>query len=84
MRHRLQVETEGPGRARLLLDGRDISHGVTDLVVRLGVGEVARAELDLVLLDTTRIDSPDTEITIPVSTHEVLVALGWTPPEGSG
>ena len=81
MRHRLQVETEGPGRARLLLDGQDISHGVTDLVVRLGVGEVARAELDLVLLDTTRIDSPDTEITIPISTHEALVALGWTPPE---
>lgn len=83
MRHRLQVQSEGPHKTRLLLDEHDISHGVSDLVVRFGTGEIARAELHLMLLDTTRIDSLDTEITIPASTRNALLALGWTPPEES-
>lgn len=64
---------------RIALDGHDVSSAVRGFRIT-AIGEVTRLELDLNVLDVTRIDSEQTEIVIPDATREALIALGWTPP----
>ncbi|WP_028192937.1 hypothetical protein [Salinispora pacifica] len=70
------------GRAggRVILDGTDVSGAVRRLTVRAEAGCLPDIELDLSIVDATRIDSDHAQMLIPPATRDALVTLGWTPP----
>lgn len=81
MKMKAEIEVAGNGRSgRIVLDGCDVSRGVRGFRVTSQCGELTRLELDLRVLDVTRLDSEETEIVIPDATRDALIALGWTPP----
>lgn len=75
-----EIEIDGPGHGRIVLDGHDVSGAVRGFQITAGVGDITRLVLDLNVLDVTRLDSEQTEIMIPDATRDALIALGWTPP----
>lgn len=77
--HSVEITTNG-ARGQVLLDGTDISNRVRGLSFDTGVGETPRVILELILIDTSRISTVDTEVLVPDATAETLIALGWTPP----
>ncbi|MDG4796216.1 hypothetical protein [Micromonospora sp. WMMD1082] len=79
---RAEIEVNGIGGGRVALDGKDVSGGVHGFTVTAALGEVTRLELDLSLFDVTTFDSAQTEVLIPEATRELLVGLGWIPPDG--
>lgn len=81
-RHQVEIHQEGPEKYHVLIDGVDIAHGIVGLSLRMSVGEVPRVALDLDLIDVTQLGSVEAEVILRSGTHEALVALGWTPPEG--
>jgi hypothetical protein len=78
---RVDIELDGSGRGRVVIGGQDISGALRGIVVRGGVGEAPRLELDLDVFDVTRLESAEMEILIPDDTRDALIALGWTPPQ---
>jgi hypothetical protein len=78
--HRLAITATGVGTAEVLLNGQDIANALTGLTLDMGVGKVPTATLDLLLIDTTKVQDAETRIFIPDATREALLALGWTPP----
>lgn len=64
------------------LDGHDISHALRGLRLNMMVGELNIAELDVdvVAVELTSVDA-EVKAHIPADTHDLLVRLGWTPPE---
>lgn len=84
MARKYDVEITMDGvRGRVVVDGQDLSKGVRGFALRGGVGEITALELDLNLIDVTRVSSTSTEILIADEASEALIALGWTPPESS-
>lgn len=79
----VDITMEG-SRGRVVIDGNDISKGVRGFSVRGGVGEVTSLELDLNLIDVTRVSSTSTEILISDGASEALIAMGWKPPDLEG
>jgi hypothetical protein len=73
-------------RAKVELDGHDISRYITGLTMRYDTANVPTAVIDVVLLSHTDIDAEDADVVVPEPTAELLVRLGWTPPaqEGEG
>jgi hypothetical protein len=69
--------------AKVEIDGVDVSSATRALMFRHEVGHRPELELELGVFDVSEIDSPDVKIMITPSTHEALVALGWTPPASS-
>jgi hypothetical protein len=78
----LVVELDGAGRGRVLVDGDDISDAVRGVEVRAEEGGPTSATLDLTVLDATRIESARTEVVMAGRVRDLLLAAGWTPPEG--
>lgn len=81
--HSFQFEGKG-NSARVTVDGVDVSGAVTAVTVHADAWEHPRVTLELSVHDVTQISSPETELLIPESTAEALVALGWTPPAEEG
>ncbi|MFW3459691.1 hypothetical protein ACN24K_01690 [Streptomyces microflavus] len=81
-RHNVDIEVNGPVDGRVSIAGGPI-RGVRAITYRAEVGEVPSLELELLVHDVTRLSSKDTEILLPDRTVQTLIALGWTPPEGS-
>jgi hypothetical protein len=65
---------------RVSIDGHDISSAARSLRFDGDGGMHPRVTLDLHIHDVTTISAQGTEVLIPDSTAEALVALGWTPP----
>jgi hypothetical protein len=82
-RHQVEIHQDSPDRYRVLIDGTDIARGLASLTVRMEVGRVPQAELVLQLVDVTQLGSIEAEVVLTAGAHDVLVALGWTPPEGT-
>ncbi|MCM2580458.1 hypothetical protein [Streptomyces meridianus] len=79
--HRIAIEGDGlPGSTNVLLDGRDIGRGLTGLTLTLAHDRVPHVELDLVVVDATRVGSVEAEVVLGSGVADTLVALGWTPP----
>lgn len=68
------------GQGTITVDGHDLSNATRGISLRSEVGQMPEILLDLVVIETTRIDAEEVEVTIPTATAEALVALGWTPP----
>lgn len=80
-RHQVEIHQERPDKYRVLIDGVDIAHDIAGLSLRMSVGYLPQVELDLTMIDVTRLGSMEAEVILGAGAHETLVALGWTPPE---
>jgi hypothetical protein len=69
--------SEGPG-AQVELDGQNIANVLTGLTLRMGVGEIPTATLDLVVFDLGA--EAEVRFEVPDECRDLLVRLGWTPP----
>ncbi len=61
--------------------GFDLTNAVRAVRIDSAVGQVTELYLDLVILESTTFDG-EVVVQLPDATHEALVKLGWTPPEG--
>lgn len=76
--------TDGlPSLYAVHLDGEPIATALTGLSLSIGVDEPASAVLD-VILATVESEPGVTQVVMPETTRTLLIALGWTPPEGDG
>jgi hypothetical protein len=82
-RHSFKFEQHGP-LGRVSVDGHDISAAVHSLTIHGDADMYPRVTLDLKIHDITTVSSHQTEVLIPDSTAEALIALGWTPPASEG
>lgn len=68
-----------PGGTQVELDGVDVASLVTGLSLQIGVDELPRVTLGVVLHELdTELENP--RIVVPDKTRDLLVRLGWTPP----
>jgi hypothetical protein len=75
---KLRISGSGGPGATVELDGQDIANVLTGLTLRLGVGEMPTATLDLVVHDFGA--EADVRFVVPDECRDLLVRLGWTPP----
>lgn len=69
-----------PGSTVVELDGRDITRAVSGVTVEIDVDSKPTALLNVLLFDvSTHLDNPC--VVIPDATRELLVQLGWKPPQ---
>lgn len=78
--HTLKVST-AIGKAVVELDGLDIAPCVLGMELSFRGGDLPTARLDLALFDVTPVDSEDVVVLLDDRTRDLLVSLGWTPPE---
>lgn len=71
-----------PTASEIVVNGTDLARGCRAFTLSAEVGEVPRLELDLAVFEVAAVGEVKT--LIPDSTHETLVALGWTPPSEEG
>lgn len=72
-----------PGGTRVELDGVDVASSLTGMSLSIGLDDKPQAVLDVVLYELdTNLDG--VQFVVPPKTREVLIQLGWTPPEGDG
>ena len=79
----LHISTSELGHPVVELDGVNVADSLTSLTLRLEADCLPTAVLDIMLLDVSTM-SEDPAYLIPAATRDLLVALGWTPPEGDG
>lgn len=79
-RHQVEIVSDGPLKHRVLIDGADIAKSLAGLTVHMGAGELPRIELDVQMVDVSRLGSLEAEVVLGAGAHDALVALGWTPP----
>lgn len=68
--------------ATVRLDGVDISNTLRGLRLSMSCTDVTTVELDVAVIETTEL-SAEVSAHIPDTTRDLLIRLGWTPPEGS-
>lgn len=75
----------GQGEAtpqRIVIHGHDVTDLVRSLTFDAGVGRLPRLSLELVVIETTQIESEHATVWMEPGTAELLQRAGWTPPEG--
>lgn len=75
---KLEITNVGPVGTGIVLDGTDIANHVNKLSLVAEVGEIPKVVLSLVVIPSV---SGDAKVSIDSPTHDLLVGLGWTPPE---
>lgn len=82
MRHRVSIDSDGTNRGTTIhVDDKDITRGVQRYSFTGEIGEINTLDLEMAVLDVSRIQSEEAEVLIPETTREALIHLGWTPPE---
>jgi hypothetical protein len=79
-RHSVDISMDGP-HGRVIVDGLDLANAVQAITWQSDARSCPRMELELRIIDVTKLSSKDTEILIPDATAEALIALGWAPPD---
>jgi hypothetical protein len=75
---KLRISSSGGSGAEVELDGQNIANVLTGLTLRMGVGEMSTATLDLVVYDLGA--EAEVRFVVPDECRDLLVRLGWTPP----
>lgn len=75
----VQIKTEGK-RGTVIIDGHDISTGVTYVGIAAPAGQMPTVTLHVAM--PTVFYEGKAEIEIPHAVEAALVRLGWTPPDG--
>lgn len=78
--HSLRVVAKGATGGTVELDGEDISNTVRGLDIQLRVGDIPKVTLDVVVVDLSN-ETDGAAALIRPETRDLLVKLGWTPPE---
>lgn len=78
-RARITIGSTG-ANGEVELDGQRISNMVRGFTLHGSVHEVTRLELDVVLLEGAEVDA-EPNVVVPQVTHDLLVMLGWKPPD---
>jgi hypothetical protein len=73
------IEVQGPGKARILLDGVDVAKGTRSLDISAGVGDIATLTLNMALTQGARFRG-DVVVRLSIENEALLQHLGWTPP----
>lgn len=82
MRFRWKQEGPRPWSGRITLDDYDASSATQGFTVKSSVGDISTVTLDIAVLHGMELDL-EAVVLIPASTVDLLVAHGWTPPEGA-
>ena len=83
MSRTFQIIAAVPGiKSQVRIDG-NLLDCVRGFTLSADVDTVPRLELDLLMFEDTPL-SGEAEVIVPQSTHDALVALGWTPPTEGG
>lgn len=79
---KLEISGSGlPGGTEIRLDGQDIVNAVRGVSLTMGVDQSPTLELDISHVEVTRLELEDVEVTLPTATRELLIDMGWTPPQ---
>ena len=80
-RLRVQITSDGHDQ-RIIIDGHDVSSGVTAATLKVNAGSLPVLELDVLLYQDGAIaDIDEVRAIVPPETATVLERLGWTPPK---
>ena len=73
----------GPlGTGTIHLDDTDISNAVRGIDVRLRPGDFPEVTLELGVTEIYRLSAEEPDVLIDGHVRDVLIKLGWTPPQG--
>ena len=75
---RVRLNSNGKGAGKVFIDDRPV-HMITGFTFQANVHEIDRLTLNLVMFDGGDIES-EAVVTVPDSTRDTLIQLGWTPP----
>lgn len=78
-----RIDVQAGDGGTIELDGVDVSAGVAGFRLSGRMNEFPRLELDLLLRDRGEAEATDVRYEIPPVTHDLLVLLGWTPPDAA-
>lgn len=76
---RIELTSDGV-RARLVIDGHDLSRAATSCTIRTDTGCWPTAEVELMLPVSVTVEGA-VQVYIPDDTRAALIALGWQAPE---
>jgi hypothetical protein len=79
MQVELNIPSGDPNRTELRLEGKVVPFMAADL--HIGYNRLPTLEVKIDLYDVTKVGG-EMNVVVPSHTHELLVALGWTPPKG--
>lgn len=81
---KLELRSNQDGSWSVRLDGQEISDAILAISIDAAYGDhAARVRLDLPIVEGTFL-SEDASVHIPPATADLLVRLGWTPPNQGG
>jgi hypothetical protein len=79
-RHRVELTSENGTTANLLLGGKDVGGSVLGLEFQVGYGKAPRLYLDIAAYPLS-VDFHEAAVYLTDETSDLLIQLGWTPPE---
>lgn len=79
---KLEITGTGlPGGTVIRLDGHDITQVMRELTLNVGAGVVPSLDLTIPVFEGMRLGLEEVQVYLPDETRELLVRIGWTPPE---
>lgn len=81
MQHDIAIKQDGPHSASVRLDGSEINKAVIGFDLSASINGLPTVTLHLVIHEMSYEGRP--LVVIPEATKDVLLLLGWSPPEGA-
>lgn len=80
---KVHIEVSPNGRdGKVIIDGHDIAPSTRGFRLSADVRSIPTLQLDLAIIDSTRIESQHVEVYLDPATAAYLERAGWTPPPG--
>lgn len=79
MTHEIEITRSGKGGSRLLIDGKNISNYATDAFLHIGSRGLPELTIGLIT-PSILVTDPDVNVKLKQEERDILIALGWTPP----
>lgn len=80
-----KIEISGtglPGGTTIRMDGQDIAPALRGLTLAMDAEELPTLQLNLACLEIEQLTLDGVRVMLPTATRDLLISLGWTPPEG--
>lgn len=76
---KIEISAKANGTGTVHVDGHDLSTSLRGFRLTGEAGQMPILELDLIVYDHAAVGA-EAEVTIPATTRETLITLGWRPP----